>query len=59
MLLSNNFLVILVRSTVAIQHEDGRPWIHGILVERDGGSHSDKSYRVQLTKIKSIIIRNI
>ena len=34
---------------VAVQQEDGRPWIHGTVVDSGNYNHHDRSYIIQLT----------
>ena len=37
-------------STVAIQCEDGGPWIHGTIVGADNHNHNYRSYTIRSTK---------
>ena len=43
------FSYIPIGSAVAIQQEDGRPWTHGMVVDRDNHNHHGRLYTIQLT----------
>ena len=52
------FSNIPTRSAVAVQHEDGRPWTHGTVVDTGDHNHHDRSYVIQLTINGRCISRN-
>ena len=43
------FAYLPIGSAVAVQHEDGRPWIHGTIVGTSDHNHHDCAYTIQLT----------
>ena len=43
------FQNIPIGSAVAVQHEDGRPWTHGTVVNRGNHNHHDRPCVIQLT----------
>ena len=51
-------LSFLIRSTVAIQHEDGGPWMHGVIKGTNNSYHNWRSYIVRVTKTGRLIILN-
>ena len=55
---STVFSNIPIGSAVEIQHEDGRPWTHGTVVNMGDHNHHDRSYIIQLTKNGRCISRN-
>ena len=52
------FSNIPIGSTVAVQYEDGGPWIHGTVVDKGDHNHHDRSYVIQLTTNGRCILRN-
>ena len=38
--------VYLKGATVAIQHEDGEPWMYRVMVESNGSNHRGHSYTI-------------
>ena len=43
------FSYIQIGSAVVVQQEDGRAWIHGMVVNRGDHNHHGRSYTIQLT----------
>ena len=43
------FSYIPIGSAVVVQWEDGRPWTHGMVVDRGDHNHHGRSYTIQLT----------
>ena len=52
------FSNIPIGSAVAVQHDDGGPWIHGTVVNTGNHKHHDRSYIIQLTTNGRCISRN-
>ena len=52
------FSNIPMGSAVAVQLEDGGPWIHGTVVDIGNHNHHDRSYVIQLTTNGRHISRN-
>ena len=46
-------------SMVALQCEDGGPWTHDIVRAWEDTNHNDGFYKIQLTRRRHIITRNI
>ena len=47
-----------IRSTVAVQWEDGGQWTHGTVVGRGNHSHSSRSYMIRISKTGWVVTRN-
>ena len=52
------FSYIPIGSAVAVQQEDGRPWTHGIVLNRGDHNHHGRSYTIQLTTNGRCITQN-
>ena len=48
-----------IGSTVAIQYEDGKPWMHRVIKEPNSSDHRRRSYIIRVTKIGRLITQNI
>ena len=44
-----------VRSTLAMQHEDGGPWAHGTTGEANSSDHRGRSYIIRAMKMGRLI----
>ena len=51
-------LFFSIESTVAVQWEDGRPWIHGVIGEANGSDHKGQSCMIEIMKTGKLIIWN-
>ena len=45
-------------SAVAVQHKDGGPWTHGMVVGKGNHNHHGRAYVIQLTNNGRCISRN-
>ena len=52
------FPYIPIGSAVVVQWEDGRPWIHGMVVDIGNHNHHGRSYTIQLTTNGRCIMQN-
>ena len=49
---------IPIGSTVVVQWEDGRLWIHGAILGKGDHNHRNRSYKIQVTTTGRIITHN-
>ena len=45
--------------TIAVQREDGAPWMHGTVIEHGNEDQSDRLYKICITMSGHIFTRNI
>ena len=47
-----------IGSTIAIQHEDGGPWMYEIIEKANNSGHSGRSYKIRVIKTGRLIMQN-
>ena len=50
-------IILPTGSTIAVQHEDGRPWTHGTITKHGNPAHYGQSYKVWILKTACIVTR--
>ena len=45
-------------STVAVQHEDGGPWMHAVIEEANKSDHCGRSYIIRVMKTGRLVMWN-